>query len=100
MGNISNLATTGSYTFEKDNLKVTFNFVINNETKAITRIESGVVREDEKSLAEFYKNTYGPMMSEGERIQMNVLKGREVELATAITEAIAQFEGKVKEGAI
>ena len=94
MGNISNLATTGSYAFEKDNLKVTFNFTIDNETRNITRIDSGVVREDEKSLAEFYKNTYGPM-SEGERIQMNVLKGREVELATAITEAIAQFEGKV-----
>ena len=94
MGNISNLATTGSYTFEKDNLKVTFNFVINNETKAITRIDSGVVREDEKSLAEFYKNNNGPR-SEDECIQMNVLKGREVELATAITEAIAQFEGKV-----
>lgn len=94
MGNISNLATTGSYTFEKDNLKVTFNFVINNETRNITRIESGNVIEGEKSIASFNNDIYRPR-EEGERIQMNVLKGREVELATAITEAIAQFEGKV-----
>ena len=94
MGNISNLATTGNYTFEKDTLKVTFNFVINNETKAITRIDGGNVVEDAKNLATF-NNEYYRLIEEGQRINMNLLKGREVELATAITEAIAQFEGKV-----
>lgn len=94
MGNISNLATTGNYTFEKDTLKVTFNFVIDNETKAITRIDGGNVVEDAKNLATFNNEYYRPI-GEGQRIYMNLLKGREVELATAITEAIAQFEGKV-----
>ena len=98
MGNISNLATTGSYTFEKDTLKVTFNFVIDNATKAITRIDSGNVVEDAKSLASFNNEYYRPI-EEGQRINMNLLKGREVELATAITEAIAQFEDKVAAGA-
>lgn len=99
MGNISNLATTGIYTFEKDTLKVTFNFVINNETKAITRIDSGVVNENEINLATFSNHAYAPKI-EGAKMLMNLARGREVELATAITEAIAQFEGKVKEGAI
>lgn len=98
MGNISNLATTGGYTFEKGTLKVTFNFVINNETKAITRIDGGIVKEEEKNLATFNNQMYAPM-SEGERISMALTKGREVELATAITEAIAQFEQKVALGA-
>ena len=98
MGNISNLATTGIYTFEKDTLKVTFNFVINNETRTITRIDGGIVKEEEKNLATFNNQMYAPM-SEGERISMALTKGREVELATAITEAIAQFEQKVALGA-
>ena len=99
MGNISNLATTGSYAFEKDTLKVTFNFTVNNETRNITHIESGIVREGELDLATFNNRIFAPSV-ETAKIAMTLTRGREVELATAIAEAIAQFEGKVKEGAI
>ena len=99
MGNISNLATTGIYTFEKGPLKVTFNFVIDNETKVITRIEGGLVIENERNVADFYSVNYLPM-GESERITMTLTKGREVELATAITEAVVQFEGKVIAGVL
>lgn len=98
MGNITNLATTGNYTTEQGNLKVTFSFAVDNATAKLKTVSGGQVVENEKSLADFnmYEN-FGPSY-ENQRIQMNLQKGREIELATAISEAIAGLEAKIVAG--
>lgn len=99
MGNVTNLATTGSYTSEKNGLVVTFNFAIDNSTKNITKEDSGNVSEGKKSLATFYRQQNGGPIEEGDRFHMEIKRGYEVAVATAIVEAIDEFEAKVKSGA-
>lgn len=98
MGNVTNLATTGSYTSEKNGLVVTFNFAIDNSTSRILREEAGNVSKEETSVASFYRQNNGPI-DEGDRLHMNIKRGFEVAVATAIVEAIDEFEAKVKSGA-
>lgn len=106
MGNISNLATTGNYKNEADGLKVEFNFSIDNEKKELRQFSGTVKNVTEeavddgminKSLASFNKNEYGHHdVSNG--ITMTLTKGREVELATIIVNAIASLEAKITAG--
>jgi len=96
MGNITNLATTGNYTTEQGDLKVTFGFAVDNATAKLKTITGGQVMENDKSLADF--NMYDHFGPENQRVQMNLLKGREVELATAIAEAISGLEAKIANG--
>ena len=93
MGTITNLATTGNYTFETENLKVVFNFTVNNETKAV-RINDGRVNEGNEMLCTFSAESTGNVNAWG------IKKGRSVECAQAWESAIAQFELKLVEGAM
>ena len=93
MGTITNLATTGNYTFETENLKVSFNFTVNNETKAV-RINDGRVNEGNEMLCTFSAEPTGNVNAWG------IKKGRSVECAQAWESAIAQFESKLVEGAM
>ena len=93
MGTITNLATTGNYTFETENLKVSFNFTVNNETKA-TIIRDGRINEGNEMLCTFSAEATGNVTAWG------IKKGRAVECAHAWESAIAQFETKLVEGAI
>ena len=97
MGNITNLATTGNYTYDKDNLKVSFNFTIDKANNKLTRIETGMVNENDKQVANFNTDYY-MMAEEGLRMHINTTMGREVELTIAIGEAIQSFENKVAAG--
>lgn len=93
MGTITNLATTGNYTFETDALKVTFNFTINNETKAV-QIRDGRINEGGAMLCTFNADSNGNINAWG------IPKGRGVDCAHAWDAAIAQFETKLVEGAM
>ena len=104
MGNITNLATTGNYTTEADGLKVEFSFVIDNEKNMLKQF-NGTVREvteeaedvrHDNNLATFNKNEYSHEVRNG--VTMTLTKGREVELATAIVNAVAAFEAKIASG--
>ena len=52
--------------------------------------------ENDKSLTDF--NMYDHFGPENQRVQMNLLKGREVELATAIAGAISGLKAKIATG--
>ena len=93
MGTITNLATTGIYTFETGSLKVTFNFNFNRETKAL-RITEGRINEDKVLVCSFAAEVNGNINAWG------IPKGRGVECAHAWESAIAQFETKLAEGAM
>ena len=93
MGTITNLATTGIYTFETENLNVTFNFVIYNETKTV-RINDGRIYEGDVFLCSFSSDTDNNVNASSSP------KGRGVECAHAWESAIAQFETKLVEGAM
>lgn len=100
MGNITNLATTGNYATEANGIKVSFDFTIDNESKTLKTINAGQVTENGTYLASFnmYDNG-GPMMEQRNRqVNYNLPKGREVELLTAIVDAIAALEEKIKNG--
>lgn len=98
MGNITNLATTGNYTTEQGDLKVTFGFSVDNATAKLKTISGGQVMQDDKFLADFgMYDSFGPSY-ENQRVQMNLQKGREIELATAIAEAISSLEAKIAKG--
>lgn len=103
MGNISNLATTGNYKTEADGLKVEFYFTIDNEKMELTQF-NGTVREvteeeedarHDNNLATFNKNNHHEVRN---GVNMTLTKGREVELATAIVNAVAAFEAKIAKG--
>lgn len=103
MGNISNLATTGNYKNEADGLKVEFNFSIDNE-KMVLKQFNGTVREvteeaedarPDNNLATFNKNDHHEVRN---GVTMTLTRGREVELATAIVNAIASLEAKITAG--
>ena len=91
MGTITNLATTGIYTFETGSLKVTFNFTVNNETKVV-RIADGRIYEEETLLCTFNADGNGSINAWG------IKRGRAVECAHAWESAVAQFETKLAEG--
>lgn len=93
MGTITNLATTGNYTFETENLKVVFSFTVNNETKAV-QIRDGRINEGNEMLCTFSAEATGKINAWG------IPKGRSVECAYAWEAAIAQFETKLVEGAM
>lgn len=93
MGTITNLATTGNYTYETDGLKVTFNFTINNETKAV-QIRDGRINEGDAMLCTFNADSNGNINAWG------VQKGRGVDCAHAWEAAIAQFETKLAAGSM
>lgn len=93
MGTISNLATTGNYAFEAEKLKVTFNFIVDNETKAV-QVRDGRIVEEEKLLCTFNSDSNGKVSAWG------IHKGRAVDCAHAWEAAIAQFENKLAEGSI
>lgn len=103
MGNITNLATTGNYTTEADGLKVEFSFAIDNE-KMVLKQFNGTVREVTEeaedarpgnNLATFNKNDHHDVRN---GVTMILARGREVELATAIVNAVAAFEEKIVKG--
>mgnify|MGYP003289376406 CR=1 FL=1 len=105
MGNITNLATTGNYATEAEGLKVEFSFVIDNEKKMLKQFNGSVreviENEDERpiermALATFSKNEGHVEVRDG--ISMTLTRGREVELATAIVNAVAAFEAKIVKG--
>ena len=93
MGTFTNLATTGSYTFETGSLKVTFNFVVYNETKTV-RINDGRIYEGDVFLCSFSSDTDDNVSAR------SIPKGRGVECAHAWDAAISQFETKLVEGAM
>ena len=100
MGNITNLATTGNYATEANGIKVSFDFQIENETKTIKVISNGQVTENGRQIATFNMDdrTIRPV-PEGQKLaNYNLPKGREVELLTAIVDAINALESKVKNG--
>lgn len=97
MGNITNLATTGNYATEVGDIKVSFNFQIDNESKALKVISNGQVTEDGRQIATFNMDdrTIKPV-PEGQKLaNYNLPKGREVEMVTAIVNAVAAFEAKI-----
>lgn len=103
MGNITNLATTGNYTTEADGLKVEFSFAIDNENMVLKQF-NGTVREvieeaedarPGNNLATFNKNDNHEVRN---GVTMTLTRGREVELATAIVNAVAAFEAKIAQG--
>lgn len=103
MGNITNLATTGNYTTEADGLKVEFSFAIDNENMVLKQF-NGTVREvieeaedarPGNNLAIFNKNDHHEVRN---GVTMTLTRGREVELATAIVNAVAAFEAKIAQG--
>lgn len=95
MGNISNLATVGNYTFETGSLKVTFTFTIDHATRKLQRISQGQVHEgtleNRRELATFNTENY----ADTQRLTSNIEVGREVEVMTAIVEARAQLESNI-----
>lgn len=105
MGNITNLATTGNYATEVNGLVVQYNFVIDNEAKKFTSL-NGSVREitenepdrpiERTALATFYLNANHHEVKDG--MNMILAKGREVELATIIVDAIEALEAKIRNG--
>ena len=104
MGNITNLATTGNYKTEADGLKVEFYFLIDNEKMELKQF-NGTVREvteeaedarPDNNLATFNKNEHNHEVRNG--VTMTLTRGREVELATAIVNAVAAFEAKIAKG--
>ena len=97
MGNITNLATTGNYTTEANGLKVSFSFEIDNKTQKLKRVAGGNVTDADRSVASFSSENYAPIEF-GERINMNLTKGREIELATVIANAINALEVKIAQG--
>lgn len=100
MGNITNLATTGNYATEANGIKVSFDFQIENETKTIKVISNGHVTEDGRQIATFNMDdrTIRPV-PEGQKLaNYNLPKGREVELLTAIVDAINALEERIKQG--
>ena len=99
MGNITNLATTGNYATETNGLKVSFSFEIDNKTQKLKRVANGNVTENDRSVASFNSEMYSPMEM-GERVNMYLTKGREVELATVITDAITALEVKITQGEV
>lgn len=103
MGNITNLATTGNYKTEADGLKVEFYFTIDNEKMVLTQF-NGTVREvteeaedarPDNNLATFNKDGHHEVRN---GVNMTLTKGREVELATAIVNAVSALEEKIKNG--
>lgn len=94
MENISNLATTGNFATETNGLNVEFDFTIDNRTKALKTINGGRVRENGMDIANFYMNDNAPKAL-AESINCNLPKGREVEIASVISNAITTFEGKI-----
>lgn len=100
MGNITNLATTGNYAKEANGIKVSFDFQIENETKTIKVISNGHVTEDGRQIATFNMDdrTIRPV-PEGEKLaNYSLPKGREVEVVTAIVDAINALEARIKQG--
>ena len=100
MGNITNLATTGNYATEVGDIKVSFGFQIDNESKALKIISNGQVTENGRQIATFSfdDRTIRPV-PEGEKLaNYSLPKGREVELVTAIVDAINALESKIKNG--
>ena len=100
MGNITNLATTGNYATEANGIKVSFDFQIENETKTIKVISNGQVTENGRQIATFNMDdrTIKPV-PEGQKLaNYNLPKGREVEVVTAIVNAVEALEYKIKSG--
>lgn len=104
MGDITNLATTGNYKTEADGLKVEFSFTVDNEKLTLKKF-SGTVKETIENedgtvggftIARFNKNEIHPEVRNG--VTMTLARGREVELATAIVNAVADFEAKIAKG--
>ena len=90
MGNITNLATTGNYTTEVDG----------NEKMVLEQFNGTVreVTEDVRpgnNLATFNKNNHHEVRN---GVTMTLTRGIEVELATAIVNAVAAFEAKIAQG--
>lgn len=99
MGNITNLATTGKYTTEFDGIKVSCDFTVDNETKALKTIKSGLVTEDETTVATFGMNDLSPIRrASSGALNCTLSKGREVELISYISETIAGLEFKIAQG--
>ena len=100
MGNITNLATTGNYATEANGIKVSFDFQIENETKTIKVISNGQVADDGRQIATFNMDdrTIRPVPEDQKLANYNLPKGREVELLTAIVDAINALEEKIKNG--
>ena len=105
MGNITNLATTGNYANEVNGLVVQYNFVIDNEEKKFTSLNGSVkeITENESdgpiartALATFYLNANHHEVKDG--MNMILAKGREIELATIIVDAIEALEAKIRNG--
>ena len=94
MGTITNLATTGNYTFETGSLKVTFNFTVYNETKSVI-IRDGRIEENNDILCRTFSTD-----SDGKVTAWDIKKGRGVDCAHAWEAAISQFETKLVEGAM
>lgn len=100
MGNITNLATTGNYATEANGIKVSFDFQIENESKALRIISNGQVTENGRQIATFNMDdrTIRPV-PEGQKLaNYSLPKGREIELLTAIVDAINALEEKIKNG--
>ena len=103
MGNITNLATTGNYATEAEGLKVEFSFVIDNEKKMLKQFNGSVREVTEEAedvrpgnnLATFNKNDHHEVRN---GVTMTLTKGREVELATAIVNAVKALEAKIVQG--
>lgn len=72
---------------------MTFNFTVNNETKAV-HIRDGRINEGDEMLCTFSAEATGNVNAWG------IKKGRGVECAHAWEAAIAQFESKLVEGAM
>lgn len=104
MGNISNLATTGNYKNEVNGLEVSFTFKVDNESKKLIEY-SGYIREvtnepndrpvEEKNLATFNKSMRHDVVN---GMTMSLTRGREIELATIIVDAVTGLESQIKAG--
>lgn len=101
MGTVTNLTTTGNYEAVSGSLKTTFSFAIDHGTGKLKNINGGNVTEGDdepKSIADFHTVEYGRPDGDEMRVNMNIIKGREIEVATAISEAIAGLEAKIAKG--
>ena len=104
MGNISNLATIGNYKNEVNGLEVSFTFKVDNESKKLIEY-NGYIREvtnepndrpvEVKNLATVNNSRREEMVN---GMTMSLTRGREIELATIIVDAVTGLESRINAG--
>jgi len=99
MENITNLATIGKYLNEINGLTISYDFEICNEDKVLTKINNGRVQDGENLIGSFNSGGYSPLGVKSD-LQFNISKDREIEVVTAIVNALDELKTKISNGSI